>query len=181
MQIINSALAFYITIIITITVIIIMFLWWGFFDFFFRDVLVQLGYLSRCCAWATRWTTKEPQFDFKHRQQTFLFPKASRRDLVPIQLPTWPVTVDLSPEYSGRSEADHLPSSSAKFKNDWSCTATSPYAFMACIATILALPLPLVFAVLRTRRRTFRFQLCYRLFFFINRGYINFFPTSNKM
>jgi hypothetical protein len=29
-------------------------------------------------------------------------------------------------------EADHSPQSSAKVKNQWSCTATSPYASMAC-------------------------------------------------
>ena len=51
-------------------------------------------------------------------------------------------------------------SSSATFENEWSYTATSPYAFVACIATILALPLPLVFAVPRTRRHTFPFQFC---------------------
>ena len=36
-----------------------------------------------------------------------------------------------------RHEADLSPSSSAKIKNQWICTSTFPYAFMACTMTTL--------------------------------------------
>jgi len=39
------------------------------------------------------------------------------------------------------NEANHLPLSSAKVKNEWSCTSSAPcMAFMVCEGTALALP-----------------------------------------
>ena len=165
MQIINSALAFYINdhyychSHYNYHYVFVMRVFRGFFP-------VILCW----CSWDSSVTTVSRLHDGRPRNHSlisstdrrhFSSPKASRRDLVTTQSPIWPAPVALSPEYSCRSEADHLPSSSAKFKNEWSYTATSSYAFMACIATILALPL--VFAVLHTRRHTFHFQLCYNL------------------
>jgi hypothetical protein len=57
--------------------------------------------------------------------------------LRPIQLPIPWIPEALSPgvKWPG-CEADHLPSSSTKVKNAWSCTSTPSYVFMAwCLVT----------------------------------------------
>jgi hypothetical protein len=47
-------------------------------------------------------------------------------------------------------EADHLPSSSAKVKNEWSYTSTPPYAFMAWCSVEAQVQLYLTFTLQRT-------------------------------
>jgi hypothetical protein len=185
MQIINSALAFYIRPLLLLLPLSLSlcFCIEGSSRFFF----VMLCW----CSWDSSVTTVHKLHDGRPRNHSLIsstgrrhlsFPKHPGEIWCPFSLPfdrhRWLFHRNTVAEV----RLSTLPSSSAKFKNEWSYTATSSYAFMACIATILALPL--VFAVLHTRRHTFPIQLCYSLctatllqaFFSINRGYPNLFP-----
>jgi hypothetical protein len=68
--------------------------------------------------------TKTGNLDLIHSNVCFT---ASRPALGPIQPPIKWVPVIKRPE----READHSPPSTAEVKNEWSCSSTPPYAFVA--------------------------------------------------
>jgi hypothetical protein len=74
----------------------------------------------------------QPKFCTHSVSGIFLFTTASRTALEPTQPPIQQVLGDpsLGVKWPGR-EVDHSPPSSAEVKNEWSCTSTPPYAFMA--------------------------------------------------
>jgi hypothetical protein len=63
-------------------------------------------------------------------QEFLRFATASRLALWPIQAPYPMGTRHYSPGVKMVCEADHSSLSSAKVKNMWTCTSTSPYIFM---------------------------------------------------
>jgi len=90
---------------------------------------------------AVGWTKEDQWFDFR----AVLFSKACGENLGPTK---W-VPAGLSPP------------SSAEFKNEWSYTSTSPYAFIACTGTTLLHPIYLfccnspVYVIILKRRTTY--------------------------
>jgi hypothetical protein len=80
------------------------------------------------------WTIGVLGFDSWQGLGIFLFTTASRTALEPTQPPIQWVTGTLSLELKQRGrEADHLPPTSAKVKNAWSCISTPPIRLYAMV------------------------------------------------
>jgi hypothetical protein len=88
--------------------------------------------MSSHCIYSAWLRAGRPRFNSRQVLRIFLFATASRPALGPTQPSIQWVAGDISPgvKRPGR-EADHSSLSSAKVKNAWSYTSTSPYAFMA--------------------------------------------------
>jgi hypothetical protein len=82
-------------------------------------------------------TFEEPGFDSRQGWKIHIFSKTFRPGLEPTQRPMQGVPGVISPPVSRpRREAHHTPCS-ADVKNEWRCTSTPPYVFMACTGTTL--------------------------------------------
>jgi hypothetical protein len=87
-----------------------------------------LGYLSQYSDWAAGCTSEESCFDSQHRQEIFVFVKASRLVVVPTQLHVLWVTgaVFLAVKWL-LYEADHSTPSGDNINNAWNYTIFFSY------------------------------------------------------
>ena len=84
---------------------------------------------------ATGWATEELWVDSGCQQHIFLFITTSWPAPAPIQPPFNGYQLLLPQGLSGWGRADPSAPSSTEIKNEWRCTSTFPYAFMACTET----------------------------------------------